>query len=68
MPRKRAFAGITRRQWGQSPCGLCKCTLDRLRCHWSIKKDEDEAEYFAQWDRLFTDIENHVNGNATQYE
>ena len=37
-----------------------KCTLDRLECHWSILKDEDEAEYFAQWDRLFADIENHV--------
>lgn len=48
--------------------GFCKCTLDRLQCHWSIRKDEDEAEYFAQWDRLFTDIENHVNGNATQHE
>ena len=46
--------------------GYCKCTLDRLRCHWSIWKDEDEAEYFAQWDRLFADIENFISGNKAQ--
>lgn len=48
--------------------GCCKCTLDRLRCHWSIWKDDDEIEYFAQWERLFADIENLVNGNATSLE
>ena len=47
--------------------GYRKCTLDRLRCHWSIRKD-DEAEYFAQWDRLFADVENRVNGNVTAHE
>lgn len=47
--------------------GYRKCTLDRLRCHWSIRKD-DEAEYFAQWDRLFADIENRENGNVATHE
>ena len=49
------------------PC-YCKCTLDRLQCHWSIWKDEDEAKYFAQWSRLFADIENHLMGNEGNHE
>lgn len=46
----------------------CKCTLDRLKCHWSTWKDKDEAECFAQWDRLFADIENHLRGNEAKHE
>lgn len=41
----------------------CKCTLDRLQCHWHIRGDEDAAKYFAQWDRLFADIENFIDGD-----
>lgn len=34
-----------------------KTTLDRLRCHYSVWEDEAE-EYFSQWTRLFSEIEN----------
>ena len=48
------------------------CILDRFGCplgHYGSSISDDEAEkYFAQWDRLFADIENHLRGNEAKHE
>lgn len=38
---------------------FAKATLDRLLCHWSVWENEAE-EYFSQWTRLFSEIENRI--------
>lgn len=44
--------------WG-GLLSLTETTLDRLRCHYSVWEDEAE-EYFSQWTRLFSEIENGI--------
>ena len=63
---------ISRARRAKSQFPFNDCFLDRFGCplgHFGSSIWDDEAEkYFAQWDRLFADIENFVNGNVTGSE